>query len=381
MTQIAPDSADQADPLLAVDRAVADLRRGTPVALAAEDGLAVVLAGEAVTDAALARLADIAGTAPVLAVTGRRATALGLARTEAEAVTIAAATWDADQIRRLADPALGAAGAIPHPDRVGAAALDGCGTAAIRLTKIARLLPAALIATVDPAPADGAAPADGMDWARARGLQFVDGARIAAYPTDSARSLRAVSEARVPLEGAEDTRILSFRPTDGGLEHLAVVIGSPDPAEPVLVRLHSECFTGDLLGSLRCDCGDQLRGAVREIAAQGGGILLYLAQEGRGIGLTNKLRAYTLQDEGFDTYDANGQLGFDDDERVFLPAAEILRRLGFARVRLMTNNPRKLDGLAHAGIEVVERVAHIFPANGHNERYLDSKAKRAGHLF
>lgn len=375
MTQRIPASADPADPLLAVDRAVADLRRGTPVALAADDGFAVLLAGEAVTADALARLAELAGAAPYLVVTGRRATALGLIRTEAEAVAIAASNWEAEQVRRLADPALGGAAAIPHPERVAVAARDGCGESAIRLTKIARLLPAALLATVHPAPTDAA------DWARRHGLQLVAGVRIAAYPTESARSLRAVSEARVPLAGAEETRIVAFRPADGGIEHLAVVIGNPDPAAPVLVRLHSECFTGDLLGSLRCDCGDQLRGAVREIAAAGAGVLLYLAQEGRGIGLANKLRAYALQDEGYDTYDANAQLGFDDDERVFLPAAEILRRLGFARVRLMTNNPRKMDGLAHAGIEVVERVAHVFPANGHNERYLDSKAKRAGHLF
>ena len=124
----------------------------------------------------------------------------------------------------------------------------------------------------------------------------------------------------------------------------------------MLARLHSECFTGDLLGSLRCDCGDQLRGAIEEIAAAGAGVLIYLAQEGRGIGLVNKLRAYKLQDAGLDTVDANEQLGFDADERIYLPAAEILRELGFATVRLMTNNPEKVEALARCGIEVAERV-------------------------
>ena len=149
----------------------------------------------------------------------------------------------------------------------------------------------------------------------------------------------------------------------------------------MLTRLHSECFTGDLLGSLKCDCGQQLRGAIAEIAAAGGGILLYLAQEGRGIGLVNKLRAYALQDQGFDTVEANERLGFEADERLFLPAAEMLRRLGFAKVRLMTNNPDKVAALAGFGIEVVERVAHAFPANDHNAFYLSTKARKSGHIL
>ena len=145
--------------------------------------------------------------------------------------------------------------------------------------------------------------------------------------------------------------------------------------------MHSECFTGDLLGSLRCDCGDQLKGAIAEISAAGHGILLYLAQEGRGIGLVNKLRAYELQDRGFDTIDANEQLGFDADERVYLPAAQMLRLLGFDAVRLLTNNPEKVAALEHCGITVAERVPHAFPSNEHNESYLRTKASRAGHLF
>ena len=149
----------------------------------------------------------------------------------------------------------------------------------------------------------------------------------------------------------------------------------------MLARLHSECFTGDLLGSLRCDCGDQLQGAIKEIAAAGSGILLYLAQEGRGIGLVNKLRAYELQDRGFDTMDANEQLGFDADERVYLPAAQMLRQLGFDRIRLMTNNPGKVSALSRCGVGVVARVPHAFPSNKHNEDYLRTKAARGGHLF
>lgn len=184
-----------------------------------------------------------------------------------------------------------------------------------------------------------------------------------------------------PCPARKKTRIIAFRPLDGGLEHLAIVFGEPDKDEPVLTRLHSECFTGDLLGSLRCDCGDQLQGAIKEITTAGAGVLLYLAQEGRGIGLVNKLRAYELQDRGFDTMDANEQLGFDADERVYLPAARILRLLGFDRVRLMTNNPGKVSALANCGIVVEERVPHAFPSNKHNENYLRTKAARGGHVF
>jgi len=190
----------------------------------------------------------------------------------------------------------------------------------------------------------------------------------------------------VPLEGAETAELVAFRPKNGGQEHYAVLIGDKrsallTPPGPVLTRLHSECFTGDFLGSLKCDCGDQLRGAVKAIAKAGGGVLLYLAQEGRGIGLMNKLRAYRLQDEGFDTMEANRRLGFAEDERLYDIAAHMLKLLGFSKVKLMTNNPDKLRALETAGIEVVERVPHSFPDNVHNRDYLKAKAEKGGHLL
>jgi GTP cyclohydrolase II len=242
------------------------------------------------------------------------------------------------------------------------------------LAKLARLLPAALLATIDHAT-------DPSVLARQHDLLEVSAREIEDYRYAVARSLEIVSEARVPLEGAENSQVYAFRPSDGGFEHLAVVIGEPAADRPVLTRLHSECFTGDLLGSLRCDCGDQLRGAIRSISEAGSGVLLYLAQEGRGIGLANKLRAYQLQDRGADTIDANQQLGFDADERVYLPAAEMLRQLGFGRVRLLTNNPEKVAALTRCGIVVEERVPHAFPSNTYNDFYLATKASRFGHLF
>ena len=207
----------------------------------------------------------------------------------------------------------------------------------------------------------------------------VAAADVAAYVR--ADSLRCVARAQLPLDGAADTQVIAFRPAEGGPEHLALLIGNPDLHAPVLTRLHSACLTGDVLGSLKCDCGPQLRGAVASIAAAGGGILLYLQQEGRGIGLINKLRAYALQDQGFDTVDANLRLGFDSDERDFELAAAMLRLLGVDAVRLMTNNPDKVAALEANGVRVAERVPHHMPANPHNAHYLDTKRVRSGHLL
>jgi GTP cyclohydrolase II len=160
---------------------------------------------------------------------------------------------------------------------------------------------------------------------------------------------------------------------------VAVVVGTPDFSQPIPVRLHSACLTGDVFGSRRCDCGDQLRLALRRVDEEGGGIILYLEQEGRGLGLANKIRAYRLQDAGLDTLDANHTLGFDDDERDYGVAARMLDMLGVKRVRLLTNNPAKLDGLAEYGTEVVDRIPLHGPVNADNRRYLTAKAVRAGH--
>jgi GTP cyclohydrolase II len=239
--------------------------------------------------------------------------------------------------------------------------------------KLAGLLPAAV------APLEARAGAGAL--AREAGLLTVSTEAILHYPDQAAAALTYVTAAEVPLAGAEKTRIVAFRPGDGGPESLAIIVGTPDLAGPVLVRLHSECFTGDLLGSLKCDCGEQLKGAIRRMAEEGSGILLYLAQEGRGIGLMNKLRAYALQDQGFDTMEANERLGFEADERVFTLAAAMLRALGVKAVRLLTNNPEKVKALGDLGVPVTERVPHAFPPNTHNRRYLETKAKKGGHAL
>lgn len=368
--------------LLSVDRAVFELRRGRAVCVAAANGVAaLIMAAEGATPQTLQDLQNLAGNAALLAITHRRAEVLGLPMNgvggDRTVVALANASgFDADAVLRLADPLREDSSQDARAAHVQPATPHGCEAAAVGLAKIARLLPAALVAPLtDPDAHDLAA------WAARRNLILVDAGDIFQYERTAARTLTRVSEARVPLQDAEDAHIIAFRPQDGGLEHLAIVIGNPAADTSALVRLHSECFTGDLLGSLRCDCGDQLRGAIAAISAAGSGVLLYLAQEGRGIGLVNKLRAYTLQDRGLDTLDANEQLGFDADERVYAPAAQMLKNLGLSQVRLLTNNPNKVADLESHGIIVVERVPHAFPSNKHNESYLQTKKAKGGHLF
>ena len=372
--------------LLSVDRAVSELRRGRAVCVnAAEGARALVIAAEGVTPATLADVTRLAGDQPVLAITRRRAEVLHLGLdaiggSDAVLSLTSLEGFDAETIMRLADPLQTVSAADVATAIVRATPQHGPEAAAVGLTKIARMLPSALVAHITDPDAR-----DLPGWAARHNLTRVDAGDVFQYERTAARTLTRVSEARVPLEDAENTRIIAYRPLDGGLEHLAIVIGEPrNPGAadtPPLVRLHSECFTGDLLGSLRCDCGDQLRGAIQAIAQDGSGVLLYLAQEGRGIGLVNKLRAYTLQDEGLDTLDANEQLGFDADERVYMPAAEMLKDLGLKRVRLLTNNPVKVSELEAHGIDVAERVPHAFPSNKHNEQYLKTKKAKGGHLF
>lgn len=358
----------------AVERALAELRRGSPVMLADPDGNApAVLVAAAETAEAAVRTLAVAGTVPACVVTAGRAEALGLLP-RGRNMTVRPAgesrlVPDASFIAAIA----GIEGGTPAADRLAAAPSDQMQDAALELVKLARLVPAAVIARIT---------GDAAGIVRDHDLLTVTTDACARY-RDALEdvSLSVATHAPVPLDGAERSEIYAFRPADGGKEHLAIVIGEPEPHEPVLARIHSECFTGDLLGSLRCDCGEQLRGAIRAIAEAGGGVLLYLAQEGRGIGLVNKLRAYKLQDEGFDTIEANERLGFEADERVYRPAAAMLRRLGFTKVKLLTNNPAKVEGLSACGIAVIDRVPHAFPANGHNDRYLRTKASRAGHIL
>ncbi len=355
--------------LRGVHRAAAELRRGTPVLLTGAAPL-VLLAAET-AGGGLREFLLLAGPNPVLLLAPIRAAAVvhrPVEQSEPVALRLSPALFTPEILRGLADPT--AEQIVPEiPETVTSPALGG---AALALAKLARLLPAVLAAP---------AAAEAEDIAAGLGLLSVPAQDVLDYPASAAAGLRQVAEASVPLEDAPQSRIIAFRTADAAIEHLAIVIGDPAAAASPLVRIHSECFTGDLLGSLRCDCGSQLRGAIQRMSAEGSGVLLYLAQEGRGIGLVNKLRAYALQDRGLDTLDANRALGWGADERSFLIAATMLQALGVDRVRLLTNNPDKLAALAACGIAVAGRESQIFAANGVNDKYLATKAARFGHLL
>ena len=366
-TNIAPQPNAQDASLTAVGRCIGDLRRGMAIVLRdGPDAMLVTAAESCVDPRALTMLTD---TEVACLITASRAGALDLDTHDAPVVAIEArGGLDREAIGTIIGETLDSS-QLAEPVAKPATPMQ---RTALEVVKLARLLPAALTSPIN---------SDATEFAKRYNLLALDIANIPEYRGAAGALMDYTIDTVVPLEGAEQTRMIAFRPADGGKAHVAIVIGDPDENSPVLARLHSECFTGDLFGSLRCDCGDQLRGAVAAIEKAGGGVLLYLAQEGRGIGLVNKLRAYKLQDDGFDTIDANEQLGFDADERVYAPAAMMLRRLGFTCIQLMTNNPDKVAALEAQGIAIENRVAHAFPSNQHNEQYLQAKATRSGHLF
>ncbi|MBE1236571.1 GTP cyclohydrolase II [Phaeovibrio sulfidiphilus] len=368
--------------LARVGRGIAQVRTGLPIRIQGQAPDDVLWA---VSVEFFAPLAADGGSSRgwAIAMSGRRFRALGLeappGTEDAEAFLLKIAPGAPEAVFGvLGDPTYRSGPSCPLApflEDVRGVAADSAALGAVRLAKAARLLPTVAV-VAEPPVVPGLLADPSQD-----GFPVIRAEDMAVHPSVQAESLACVGEARVPLFDAENTRVKAFRPADGGLEHLAIVIGTLETDKPVLVRLHSECLTGDLLGSLRCDCGQQLRGAMRTMDQEGAGVVLYLAQEGRGIGLVNKLRAYRLQDEGLDTLDANEQLGFEDDERLYLPAAVMLRALGIRSVRLLTNNPLKVDALRAHGVDVVERVPHAFAPNPHNRAYLETKAKRGGHLL
>jgi GTP cyclohydrolase II len=346
-------------------RARGDLRMGVPVVFTSPTGAALVVAVEALTPARLAELQAMGQ--PELALTARRAETLKTPAYDGDLVRVAVPPGAGlDWLMALADPADDLRMPMKGPLRTvrdGEAALHRAGLA---LAKSAHLLPAVVVVA-----------ATAWDTSQLTVLPLEQ----AAEALQQNSPLHPVIAARLPMAAAGAGRVHIFRPEDGGIEHYAVEVGRPDRAKPVLARLHSACFTGDVLGSLKCDCGPQLHAALSQMGAEGAGVLLYLNQEGRGIGLANKMRAYSLQDQGFDTVEANHRLGFEDDERDFRLGASILQKLGFSAVRLLTNNPAKIRMMQAMGVEVTERVALKVGKTDQNAAYLATKAAKSGHLL
>ena len=346
-----------------IARMRADLRIGLPVVIQGESKV-LVAASELVTEKLLRKFRTVGD--PCIAVTKWRAEVLKIAAYDGELTRLvppsdADARWVvamSDPQRDLSVPLKGPFKAIRHGDPTAA-------NLGIRLAKQAHLLPSILAVEVDDVSQD---------------LTAID-VDVLQEEIDKTPELHNVSHARVPLQVTKDAQVHVFRPKDGTEEHYVIEIGQADRTQPVLSRLHSACFTGDVVGSLKCDCGSQLNHALRAMSANGSGVLLYLNQEGRGIGLANKIRAYALQDQGYDTVEANHRLGFEDDERNFRIGAELLKKLGFNAVRLMTNNPAKIDRMESCGIKVTERVPLIVGQTQENTAYLKTKAAKSGHLL
>jgi GTP cyclohydrolase II len=345
-------------------RAIDALRRGWCVHIGGNSGGICVAAIETA-----AYGGDGATQAPSLLISAARAATLKLSNQLAAADTglpvmiQAPADLTAALSVAIADPSLD----LRYPMKGPFAALDlpdsNAAHAAMELARLAGLLPAFFVLGAVDGPPDAVPDALHAD-------------DVAAYTNSD--TLKIAARAKLPVAANANSEIVAFRSDADATDHIALIIGTRDASPPV-VRLHSECLTGDILGSLKCDCGPQLHSALADISAANWGILLYLRQEGRGIGLINKLRAYALQDRGFDTVDANIRLGFAIDARDFSVAARMLRLLNVDRIKLLTNNPEKEAGLNAAGISVDERLPIKIKANSHNQHYLDTKRDRTGH--
>ena len=348
-----------------IARARAEMRMGAGIVLCTPEARWLAVSAEAVTEERFAAMKALGSIELVL--TNWRAETLktwanagDVARLELGDNTLAWARSMADPSDDLSNPLKG-----PFQPVFGADA--DAHRAALTICKGAYLLPAVLLVEV---PRDFESD-----------LHCIELALISEALGSDDPMLHPVVHAPVPLSYSKNSRVYVFRPSDGGEEHYAIEVGHPDRARPVLSRLHSACFTGDIIGSLKCDCGHQLHAAMSAIGSEGAGVLLYLNQEGRGIGLANKMRAYSLQAEGFDTVEANHRLGFEDDERNFRIGAEILRLMGFSETRLMTNNPAKVENMERSGVKVTERVPLVVGQNPLNEAYLTTKAKKSGHIL
>jgi GTP cyclohydrolase II len=345
---------------IAVERALSEFRSGRPVLITSVSNAITALPVDGMTEAMLVAFRLLSRPVrPFLLITARRAGAIGVEALGPTGIALPD-SCSAAEIFALASATQVSCQFEFVPTGAGA-------SAAIQLAKHAQRLPALLIGAGNSAAMRTCEPP----------LVAVPAEAVAQCRRASAAFLSFAAETTIPVSGFS-ARFVVFR--DGsGATPIAVILGSPDLAQPVPVRLHSACLTGDVFGSRRCDCGDQLRLALMQLAQHGGGIVLYLEQEGRGLGLANKIRTYQLQDGGLDTVDANSVLGFDDDERDYGMAVRMLQMLGCTRVRLMTNNPSKLDGLSRAGIDVCGRVPLHGPINADNRRYLAAKATRSGH--
>ena len=351
-------------------RARADLRLGVPIVLAGKENEVIIAPIEVLSQTRLDQL-KLVDENPIILITARRAQTLKCPIYDGNFVRI-----ELDQvheiysIKAIADPSLDLKNPLKGPFKIIRDKPLQLENEALSIIKSAQLLPAAIISKIT----------KGKDYAALHNRTYLQADQLKEVAINARDIAEAVS-AEIPTLRAENTQFHIFRPNISGEEHYVMEIGKIDRNHPTLVRIHSACFTGDVLGSLKCDCGPQLHAATKMINDQGGGLLIYLNQEGRGIGLANKIRAYSLQDQGFDTVEANHRLGFEDDERDFQLGATILKEMRINNIKLITNNPSKITTMNNYGINVVERIPLNVGQNKKNLRYLQTKARKSGHLM
>ena len=361
-----------------IERAISELRRGGKLVISdINSGTSVLLvASELMQIETVNELSKLALSRPNIILSKNRSETIGINGAHGPCSILINNDWTVDDILSLCMPLTNHI--IPKIDGALSEGYNGIVSSCILLLRQSRLLPAGLMTIISNVAIDQI-----NKWAFDKNLIHVDTTDINSYEKLSASSLFMSVRAKVPILHTENCEIIIFRPKDGGNEHFCLVFGKNRTLknDNALVRVHSQCITGDVLDSLKCDCGQQLKQSIKLMAESDEGVLIYLAQEGRDIGLLNKLRAYSLQDGGMDTVEANEDLGFNDDERLYYPAKEILNQLKIKNVKLITNNPKKVEHLKNLGINVTKRVPIKILPNKHNKNYLETKLKKSGHLL
>ena len=366
-----------------IERAISELRRGGKIIISdINSGLSVILtAAEMIEIYTVVSLSQITSSRPNIILSSNRANTLGLTSNNYPCSILIEKTWNINDILSLCMPIHNHS--QPNLNGVVFEKSNNVVSSCLLLLRQARLLPAGIMSIISNVPIEKV-----NDWASKNNIIYIDSINVTSFEKINAERLSIAVRAKVPLAETDNCEVVIFRPKDGGNEHFCLLIGKSryslndqEPDHIPMVRIHSQCITGDILDSLKCDCGQQLKESIKLMAQADEGILIYLAQEGRDIGLLNKLRAYSLQEQGMDTVEANLALGFKDDERLYYPVKEILKQLNVNSIKLITNNPKKIDHLTNLGIKVVERIPIKIKANKYNTKYLKTKSKKSGHIL
>lgn len=366
-----------------IERAISELRRGNSIVVSnSHNGISVLLfAAEFIDEHSINTLSEKSLSIPSVILTANRAKAIGIQTSNQPCSIITNKDWSVSDILSLCTPLY--KHDLPLLNGVICESVTSITYSCLLLLRQSRLLPAGLMSIIYNLNLDKV-----NQWAFQNNFLCVSDDDIKNYEISTSNNLQMSVKANVPIASNENCEIVIFQPKDGGNEHFCLIFGktrdifkNPNHNQVPYVRIHSQCITGDILDSLKCDCGEQLKMSVQIMGNANEGVLIYLAQEGRDIGLLNKLRAYNLQDSGMDTVDANEKLGFNDDERLYYPAKEILSQLNIDKIKLLTNNPKKVKQLSNMGIKIQERIPIKIIANKFNKNYLNTKSEKSGHIL